>query len=449
MANLEKFKKLSDLQSNLKETSSLNKKRELLEEYKKSADSDFSTKIFNYISNPHIRFYVTSENVLKSDFNGSAENVSDDMIMHVLEMLSERNVTGNAAIELCAKLKNGLANIDESIANLFLNIIDKDFSCGVSTSTIESVFGLKSQDEELNFGVALANKYFDRADKVDFTTQDWWASRKCDGVRCIAIKKDGKVKFYSRQQKEFLTLGVLKKILENVPEDNFALDGELCIVDLFGNEDFISIVKLVRRKDFTITNPFYQVFDKLTLNELYNGGGRVLSERLVDLRDFCVRNNDLMEKNIKMLKQTRVENMEVFNDLYDEAKSNNWEGLMIRRDVCYEGKRTNNLLKVKDFMDAEFEVIGYEVGEMRFNENGKQVTRNVLTNVTIDYKGNKVGVGSGFSKQERVHYAEHPEDIVGHIITVKYFEETTNQKGGASMRFPTVKCVYENSGRLV
>ena len=47
MANLEKFKKLSDLQSNLKETSSLNKKRELLEEYKKSADSDFSTKIFN------------------------------------------------------------------------------------------------------------------------------------------------------------------------------------------------------------------------------------------------------------------------------------------------------------------------------------------------------------------------------------------------------------------
>lgn len=226
MANLEKFKKLSDLQSNLKETSSLNKKRELLEEYKKSADSDFSTKIFNYISNPHIRFYVTSENVLKSDFNGSAENVSDDMIMHVLEMLSERNVTGNAAIELCAKLKNGLANIDENIANLFLNTIDKDFSCGVSTSTIESVFGLKSQDEELNFGVALANKYFDRADKVDFTTQDWWASRKCDGVRCIAIKKDGKVKFYSRQQKEFLTLGVLKKILENVPEDNFALDGE-------------------------------------------------------------------------------------------------------------------------------------------------------------------------------------------------------------------------------
>lgn len=306
MANLEKFKKLSDLQSNLKETSSLNKKRELLEEYKKSADSDFSTKIFNYISNPHIRFYVTSENVLKSDFNGSAENVSDDMIMHVLEMLSERNVTGNAAIELCAKLKNGLANIDENIANLFLNTIDKDFSCGVSTSTIESVFGLKSQDEELNFGVALANKYFDRADKVDFTTQDWWASRKCDGVRCIAIKKDGKVKFYSRQQKEFLTLGVLKKILENVPEDNFALDGELCIVDLFGNEDFISIVKLVRRKDFTITNPFYQVFDKLTLDELYNGGGRVLSERLVDLRDFCVKNNDLMEKNIKMLKQTRV-----------------------------------------------------------------------------------------------------------------------------------------------
>ena len=150
-----------------------------------------------------------------------------------------------------------------------------------------------------------------------------------------------------------------------------------------------------------------------------------------------------------MLKQTKVESNEVFNTLYDEARAKKWEGLMIRRDVAYEGKRTNNLLKVKDFLDDEFTVIDYELGDMRMAEDGKQVVRHVLTNVVIDYKGNRVGVGSGFNKQQRIYYAEHPEEILGRTISVKYFEETKNQKGGTSMRFPTVKCVYDENGREV
>ena len=33
--------------------------------------------------------------------------------------------------------------------------------------------------------------------------------------------------------------------------------------------------------------------------------------------------------------------------------------------------------------------------------------------------------------------------IVGKMITVQYFEETKNQEGGISLRFPTVKHIYE------
>jgi hypothetical protein len=35
-------------------------------------------------------------------------------------------------------------------------------------------------------------------------------------------------------------------------------------------------------------------------------------------------------------------------------------------------------------------------------------------------------------------------DIIGKTITVQYFEETNNDKGGISLRFPTVKHIYEN-----
>ena len=36
------------------------------------------------------------------------------------------------------------------------------------------------------------------------------------------------------------------------------------------------------------------------------------------------------------------------------------------------------------------------------------------------------------------------ENIIGLTITVQYFEETKNDKGGISLRFPTVKHIYEN-----
>lgn len=423
----------------------------MLEKYKSEADSDFAFKIFNCIANPHIRFYVSADNIQKSGVSACAETVTDDTILYVLDSLSQRKVTGNAAVEMCAHVKNALREKDIPMSNLFLDIIDKDFGCGVAANTIQTVFDLKGFDTiNENFGVALANKYFDRADKVDFIKEIWYASRKCDGVRCLAIKKNGAVRFYSRQQKEFYTLGVLKAILEQCEEDNFVLDGELCIVDADGNEDFTSIVKLARRKDFTIQNPFYQMFDMLTLDEFYGEcTSLVLSERLAKLTAFFENNKDIMIHNTKVLEQTRVESEEHFNALYDVARSKDWEGLMIRKDVPYEGKRTNNLLKVKDFLDDEFEVIGYELGDMRMVEDGRQVTRHVLANVFIDYKGNKVGVGSGFNKQQRIRYAEHPEEIMGKTITVKYFEETKNQKGGASMRFPTVKCIYDKDGRKI
>lgn len=449
-----KFKHLAELQKSLADTSSINEKKEILNGYKNRSDDSFNIRVFNLVIDNSIKFYVTSKNVMQTVMeieertllkDYSVPSVCDDDILNVYDTLSSRKVTGNAALNLCADTYLKLERIDPDIAKIFLNILDKDFSCGVNASILGSVFPLKR-----NFGVALANKYFDRADKVDFINESWYASRKCDGLRCICIKENGVVRFWSRQEKEFFTLGVLKDIFEKCGEDNFVLDGELCQIDGNGDEDFQSIMKLARRKDYTIEKPFYQLFDMLTVDEFF---GRekspVLSERFTRLKNFYEKNKELVKDNTKVLLQTMVSDNNIFNFLYDEAREKGWEGLMIRKDVPYEGKRTNDLLKVKDFLDDEFVVLECENADMRMVEGGRQVVRNVLANVVIDYKGNRVSVGSGFSRQQRIYYAEHPEELVGHTITVKYFEETTNQKGGASMRFPTVKCIYDSEGRVI
>ena len=66
----------------------------------------------------------------------------------------------------------------------------------------------------------------------------------------------------------------------------------------------------------------------------------------------------------------------------------------------------------------------------------------MLSQVYIMHKGYSVAVGSGFTQEQRIKYYNNPEDIIGKTITVQYFEETKNQEGGISLRFPTVKIVH-------
>jgi DNA ligase-1 len=57
-----------------------------------------------------------------------------------------------------------------------------------------------------------------------------------------------------------------------------------------------------------------------------------------------------------------------------------------------------------------------------------------------------VKVGSGFTHEQRLKHVG--ENIVGKLITVQYFEETKNDKGGISLRFPTVKHIYDDTRNM-
>lgn len=96
-------------------------------------------------------------------------------------------------------------------------------------------------------------------------------------VRCHAhVDLDNPtVDFISRQGKKFTTLDKLKPAVLNFMSDielglkgKWVLDGEVCIMN-GDKEDFQGLMSLVRRKDYTIENPRYKVFDILTEDEFY------------------------------------------------------------------------------------------------------------------------------------------------------------------------------------
>jgi ATP-dependent DNA ligase len=129
---------------------------------------------------------------------------------------------------------------------------------------------------------------------------------------------------------------------------------------------------------------------------------------------------------LTILDQKLIKTQDDFQQLIQESTDKGWEGLMLRADKPYKGKRSKDLLKYKAFSDAEYEVVDTEMGPFRYIKDGKECEETMLSSVIISHKDNLVGVGSGFSVEQRQEFYKDPKKILGKIIQVQYFEETKN-----------------------
>jgi DNA ligase-1 len=372
---------------------------------------------------------------------------NDYMMFHkVLEDLSSRTVTGDAAR---AHLFNTVALFDKESQEILCRIIDRNLKVGISLDNFLDVIGMKAT----KFEVALAENIKD-AKNVNPIDGTYFISRKLDGVRCICYvsKSDyvGSVDFISRQGKPITTLDKLTQavmqFVDPLPNGSYVLDGEICIMDKDGNENFHGLMKEVTRKNHTIENPRYNVFDILTRDEFDGKEVSLPFSSRLNLLNVLEISND--NASIKVLEQELVTTQEIFDDWTTRAKENGWEGCMLRKDVPYKRGRSKELLKIKGMQDAEYEVVGVETGKATYNEGGHKEF-DVASALYIKHKDNIVKVGSGLSKEQRLRWFDHPEEIIGKTITVQYFEETQDSKTKAySLRFPVLKYVYED-GRNV
>jgi len=395
--------------------------------------SAFIHKVLEYTYNPFKQYYTTSK-TCKKNSDKCYYDGRDLYPFELLDSLSDRKFTGHEAIAL---VNGWVANT--AYGELLYRIIDKNLDIRAGDKVInKAVPGLIP-----TFSVALAQEYKGKCDWND----SWYASRKLDGVRCLAVVDfEGKCTLYSRMGKELTTLNKVKEAIERTNVINQVFDGEICLVDEDGNEDFQGVMKQLRRKDHQIENPVFMIFDMIHKPDFdKQKGDLVLSERLRTLRGWF-DNRKTIDSTLRYCQQYEITDGRHFDKWGQIATDNKWEGFMIRKDVGYEGKRSKNLQKVKKFFDAEYEVIDYDVDNHEVVRDGKSETLKMLSQVWIEHKGHRVKVGSGWTQEQRLQYMDG--SIVGKIITVQYFEETHNDKGGISLRFPTVKIVHGNKREI-
>lgn len=329
---------------------------------------------------------------------------------------------------------------DDENKQFLRDLATKSYKLGLTAKSLNEIV-----DKEVLtvFACQLAKKYEDKTIKsleklakkqnkpLEFAT-----TQKLDGFRCLSYYNNGKILFFSRQGKALEGLNDLELAVKewrekaNIPND-VVLDGELLSKD----GDWSSTSTIVSSKS-TDKKVDYHVFDWYNPNDMdkpYN-----FRRNLLDEWEQYLPENDL--KIVEVLVYGTTD--KCVNGTAQLVADNGWEGVMLNYAYApYELKRTNTLLKVKKFQTADLRVIDYFEGEGSL--------KGMLGGFVVEYKGNTLGVGSGFKQSERIDFWDNREDYIGKIIEIQYFEETTNQKDNTlSLRFPTFKRVRDDKNEI-
>lgn len=365
-----------------------------------------------YDSNLHFRFTSHS---LKND-NQINPYVANSLSSWINE-LKERPTKEAKEI-----VKSALKDYSE-FKELLECIIDRNLKCRIGPKLIQKSAS-DSKVAEKPFECSLAYDWNDPlSQKFLKANGPWVYSRKLDGVRCITKLSPTSMSMNSRSGKPLpapLThfedkLKILRDLIVG-PRGNYILDGELCVMDELDREDFTRTSGLVRSSHIpTGTILWYFIFDCLTENELQNPSQAAkYTTRLARVPDSVKNIAPLAHFPINQSLVPFVEGL-----LAERCLQYGHEGLMLRLDTTgYFPGRTRTLLKVKQWEDAEFPVIGLERGPIRYLEDGIEKEELLVSSLIVKLEdGNTCAVGSGLSIKERKSF---DESIIGRLVTVKY-----------------------------
>lgn len=296
----------------------------------------------------------------------------------------------------------------------------------------ESVWKLKQKSEnfvtsiddvdKLAFNPPMLAKVYDK----NYTNDIKYIQPKLDGIRSNMHFSNGLVQAISRRNNEFYSTrhiqGALKELLSQFPSVH--LDGELYNHVL--HNDFNKIVSVVKKQKLTSSDvgnclkyvrySVYDMWDDENLTMTFSERSEWLKTHLNGIQ------------YVDIVPTFEVSSAEEVDAYFHQFVQDGYEGAILRKDASYEHKRSKNLLKYKEFDDAEFEILDVCQGK---KENQAEYCWVDLKN------GNKCKATLSFNDEECKHFLENKDEYIGQLATVRFFGWTQD----GSLRFPVIKVI--------
>ena len=347
-------------------------------------------------------------------------------LVDLLQYLMKHNAGSDKEVAL---VRGFLKDYNEEDRDVLTQVIAKTWTTTIGASLLN-----KAHPGSVHvFDVQLAYEYSEQIHKFDDGVE-FVVTQKLDGFRSVVEINDGKiVAIRTRKGKLLSNLNELSIKLEEALSQtgHYIFDGELLMNDNDGRwtsgERFQQTSKQVSAKGQAHDVAFH-IFDALPYDEFINGKS---DDKYSKRREFIdsIDDNELV-KVVPVLGTCTKDEISTWSDF---ATENNWEGVMLNDpSACYETKRHKGLLKVKKMHTADLMIVGFEEAIDGKNRGG---LKSLI--VQLDDE-NTVNVASGLTEEQRVDIWANKDNYLGKIVEVKYFEETVNQNGGRSLRFPIV-----------
>lgn len=293
------------------------------------------------------------------------------------------------------------------------------------------VMDINEVDSSDTFTPMLAKEYSKFKHKIKFPCA---VQPKFDGVRSNTSLSTGQLSREGRPQLSAPHLfEAIKPLLGEEPDQcNVVIDGEIYNHDL--KHDFDRIISLARKTKPTpedlaesanvLQYHIYDIFFKTNPHMLFFDRFEILKDTLSQVS---------FEPKLVICPTYIVNNEAELDAKYEEFLEMGYEGMIVRNNVAYEQKRTDNLLKRKEFQDAEFEILDILEGVgnrsgmagtilLKLNENGATF--------------NSTAMGGEDYYRELL---TNKDKYIGKLATVKF----QNYTPGGVPRFPTIKAIRD------
>lgn len=240
--------------------------------------------------------------------------------------------------------------------------------------------------------------------------ESFFTQMKYNGHRCLITKLNNKIIAYSKRGNLITTID---HIIDSIAiKEGETIDGELYIHGM-RLQDISSLVKKIQPKtkqlmficyDYISHRPYWFRYNKIRKMEL--GLNAVVAQTTANV----------MGKDI--------------DKLMNKAICEGYEGLMIRKGDCgYEdGRRSWGLLKVKEFIDGEFEVVNITA------------SKDGIAILHFLYEGKPFKATAPGTVMEKIYTYDHSENFLGKLVTIEYPELT---KAGIPFQ-PIAKCFFQD-----
>ena len=378
-------------------------------------------------------FIVTKLNKLDMNMSNPIAFGTSDNFDAVKNLVAKLRKAKAANKELREEAIWVISSFNPGLQQTLYDVLTKNLNIGIQAKSINKAVGRQLIP---NLSLMLSEDDVELIDNWDTI----YCEHKYDGVRIIALYKDGDFQYFTRNFNQVPTEHMkyvnadLHSVVAANPKFDFEgwfFDGELTDHDRKSVSGKLNRM-LKGKVDGEISKDFmFNIFDIEHQNVLTAGKGIT---KYLDRRNTL----DLLWSHVESVKHICLSERWTFSsvnemmDRYNEIVKEGGEGVICKTNAVYECKRSRSWIKLKEVNDCDLVVTGWIPGEgRRTGYIGSLCLSDSTSKLRVD-------VGSGFTDADlkMVNELINNNELIVKIVAIQYNLSITDKHGNHSLFLP-------------